>query len=128
VKLLLDANLSPEVSRRLAEAGHDTIHVAEIEMVSATDPEILAAAAQQERVLISADSDFGELLALDSLASPSVVLLRSADHLRPAEQAELLAANLGQIAEELAEGAIASLSAGHLRVRTLPIVAERTSD
>jgi predicted nuclease of predicted toxin-antitoxin system len=37
VKLLLDANLSPEVARILKEAGHDAIHVADIGLLSAPD-------------------------------------------------------------------------------------------
>jgi hypothetical protein len=52
-----------------------------------------------------------------------VVLLRSADHMRPTEQAELLTANLPAIAEALREGAIASLSPDRLRLRSLPIAA-----
>lgn len=59
MKLLLDANLSPEVGRRLKEAGHDAIHVADIGLPTATDPVILQAAAKEERVLLTADSDFG---------------------------------------------------------------------
>jgi predicted nuclease of predicted toxin-antitoxin system len=121
VKLLLDANLSPEVGRRLKEAGHDAIHVADIGLLTAADPEILRTAAKEERILLTADSDFGALLALGSLASPSVLLLRSADHLRPAEQAELIAINLPSISAELARGAIASLTRDRLRVRELPI-------
>jgi predicted nuclease of predicted toxin-antitoxin system len=99
VKFLLDANLSPEVARLLREAGHDAIHVGDIGLLSAPDPEIMAAAAKEDRILLTADADFGALLALGSLASPSVLLLRSADHLRPNEQAELIAANLPQIAK-----------------------------
>ncbi len=121
MKLLLDANLSPRVARLLKEAGHDAIHVADIGLLTATDPMILRAAAKEERILLTADSDFGALLALGSLASPSVLLLRSADHLRPSEQAELIAANLPQIAEDLGKGAIVSLTRDRLRVRELPI-------
>lgn len=121
MKLLLDANLSPEVGRRLREAGHDAIHVADIGLLTAADPEILRAAAKEKRILLTADSDFGALLALGSLASPSVLLLRSADHLRPKGQAELIAANLSQIAEDLEKGAIVSLARDRLRVRELPI-------
>jgi predicted nuclease of predicted toxin-antitoxin system len=121
VKLLLDANLSPEVARLLNEAGHDAIHVGDIGLLSAPDPEILQAAANGERVLLTADADFGALLALGSLASPSVLLLRSADHLRPDEQAELIAANLPSISEDLERGVIASLTRERLRVRELPI-------
>jgi Domain of unknown function (DUF5615) len=43
VKLLLDANLSPEVARLLKKAGHDAIHVRDIGLLSASDPEILQA-------------------------------------------------------------------------------------
>ena len=123
MKLLLDANLSPEVGRRLKEAGHDAIHVADIGLLTAADPEILQSAAKEERTLLTADSDFGALLALGSLASPSVLLLRSADHLRPNEQAGLIAANLPQIAKDLEKGAIVSLTSNRLRVRELPIAA-----
>jgi len=123
VKLLLDANLSPEVGRRLKEAGHDAIHVADIGLLTAADPTILRAAAKEKRILLTADSDFGALLALGALASPSVLLLRSADHLRPAEQAELIAANLPQIAKDLEKGAVVSLTRDRLRVRELPIAA-----
>jgi predicted nuclease of predicted toxin-antitoxin system len=46
-------------------------------------------------VIVSADSDFGELLAAARGATrPSVVLLRSPDRLTSDEQATLLAANL----------------------------------
>ena len=125
MKLLLDANLSPRVARLLKETGHDAIHVADIGLLTATDPAILLAAAKEERVLLTADSDFGALLALGSLASPSVLLLRSADHLRPNEQAELMATNLPQIAEDLEKGAIVSLTRDRLRVRELPIAADK---
>ncbi len=91
--------------------------------MTASDPVILRAAAKEERILLTADSDFGALLALGSLASPSVLLLRSADHLRPSEQAELIAANLSQIAEDLGKGAIVSLTRDRLRIRELPIAA-----
>jgi len=108
VKLLFDANLSPRVVRLLKEAGHDAIHVADIGLLTAADPEILQAATKEKRILLTADSDFGALLSLGSLASPSVLLLRSVDHLSPNEQAELIAANLPQIAEDLEKGAIVS--------------------
>jgi len=124
VKFLLDANLSPEVARLLKEAGHDAIHVGDIELLSAPDPEIMQAAAKEDRILLTADADFGALLALGSLASPSVLLLRSADHLRSNEQAELIATNLPQITEDLEKGAIVSFARDRLRVRELPIATE----
>jgi predicted nuclease of predicted toxin-antitoxin system len=121
VKLLLDANLSPHIAGLMSEAGHDAIHVVDIGLLTALDSEILQSADDQDRVLLTADTDFGTLLALGSLATPSVVLLRSADHLSPVEQAELLTANLPAIAADLEEGAIVSLTPDRLRIRSLPI-------
>jgi predicted nuclease of predicted toxin-antitoxin system len=125
VKLLLDANLSPEVARRLNEAGHDAIHVVEIGLMTAPDPEIMEAAVEANRVLLTADSDFAAMLALGGARVPSVVLLRSADHMRPPDQAGLLLANLPRVEDELTKGAIVTLNRRHLRVRELPI--ERNS-
>jgi predicted nuclease of predicted toxin-antitoxin system len=121
VRLLFDANLSPEVARRLSESGHDAIHVADIGLLSASDPDIMQAAAAEDRVLVTADSDFAAMLALGELRAPSVVLLRSADHIRPLEQASLLLANLARVEDELTAGAVVSLTRRHLRVRALPI-------
>jgi predicted nuclease of predicted toxin-antitoxin system len=121
MRLLFDANISPEVARRLSASGHDAIHVVDIGLLAASDPEIMQAAAAEERVLVTADSDFAAMLALGERRAPSVVLLRSADHLRPHKQADLLAANLPALGEDLEAGAIVSFARGHLRVRELPI-------
>lgn len=121
MRLLFDANLSPEVARSLTASGHDAIHVAELGLLAAPDPEVMQAAAEADRILVTADSDFGAMLALGGARAPSVVLLRSADHMRPPEQAALLAANLPALAGELERGAIVSLTSRHLRVRELPI-------
>ncbi|MBS1862030.1 MAG: DUF5615 family PIN-like protein [Actinobacteria bacterium] len=121
MKLLFDANLSPEVVRRVKVSGHDAIHVAELGLLTAPDPEIMEAAAEADRILVTADSDFAAMLALGGARSPSVVLLRSADHMRPPEQAALLAANLPAVGDDLERGAIVSLTSRHLRVRELPI-------
>ena len=82
MRLLIDANLSPRVAAGLRSAGLDARHVADAGLVTAADEAILEHAAANDLVIISADSDFGELLAASPGAtSPSVVLLRSADHL-----------------------------------------------
>jgi predicted nuclease of predicted toxin-antitoxin system len=48
VRLLLDANLSPDVARRLTDAGHEAVHVVEIGLVTAADPEIMRAAVEED--------------------------------------------------------------------------------
>lgn len=77
MRFLLDANLSPEAARRLKISGHDAVHVGEFGLLTASDPEIMEAAAEADRILVTADSDFAAMLALGEARSPSVILLRS---------------------------------------------------
>ena len=121
MRFVVDANLSPVVAERLGERGHEAVHVVEIGLLTASDEVILAAAAEDDRVIVSADADFTALLALGHLSKPSFILLRSADHLTPAQQAELLLANLSAVADDLERGAIVTTARGRLRVRQLPI-------
>ena len=53
-----------------------------------------------------------------------MILLRSADHLTPDQQATLLLANLPAVAAELDAGAVVSIARGRLRVRSLPVQRE----
>lgn len=77
--------------------------------------------AEDERCAITADSDFGMLLAMRRATIPSVVHLRDVAERGPDEHLALLVANLPQIAADLEAGAIASLSPARLSVRDLPI-------
>jgi predicted nuclease of predicted toxin-antitoxin system len=122
MRLLIDANLSPRIVVMLGSAGIEAIHVADVGLLTAADKAILNYAAENELVIVSADTDFGELLAISRGAvRPSVVLLRSADHLAPDQQAALLAANLPAVADELKTGALVSIARGRLRIRSLPV-------
>jgi len=59
---------------------------------------------------VTADADCGAPLALGGHARPSVVLLRSSDHLTPDEQADLLRSGLEHTGDDLEAGAIASMT------------------
>jgi predicted nuclease of predicted toxin-antitoxin system len=120
VRLLVDADLSPGVAGRLREAGHDALHVLDADLATASDQEIVDYAAQESRVIVSSDTDFGMILAVQDRSSPSFILLRHLNDLDPDGQFTLLAANLPSIEEALTQGAVATLSRKHLRVRRLP--------
>ena len=98
MRLLLDANLSPRIADSLSAAGFDAVHVADLGLVTATDEEIFDRAAEQGLVVVTADSDFGALLAMRRTTSPSVVHLRHVAELVVEEHVQLLVANLDQIA------------------------------
>ncbi|CAN5411358.1 hypothetical protein BH23ACT9_BH23ACT9_28460 [soil metagenome] len=121
MRFLIDANLSPRVARHLTATAHDAVHVSDVGLGTADDEVILQRAADAGEVIVSADADFGARLALRRQARPSVVLLRSSDHLTPDEQADLILRAIETVAEDLVAGAIASVTPGRVRIRALPV-------
>jgi predicted nuclease of predicted toxin-antitoxin system len=118
---LIDNALSPLVAEKLRDAGHDAVHVRNYALAAADDAAILQRADEEDRVVVSADTDFGTLLALWERSKPSVVLFRGALPRRPAAQAALLIANLSQVEHDLALGSIVIIESFRLRIRRLPI-------
>ena len=121
MKLLIDNALSPVFASKLREARHDVLHVRDKGMQAAPDEEIFDLAVREDRVVVSADTDFGTLLALRKTAKPSVVIFRRTSGRRPELQAALLLKYLPEVEESLEEGSVVIIEESRLRVRALPI-------
>jgi predicted nuclease of predicted toxin-antitoxin system len=121
VRFLIDANLSPRLASLLASEGHEAVAIRQVGLSEASDNEIVDYAANDDRIVVSHDTDFGALLAFRGLTRPSFILFRSSDPITPDEQAALIVSNLDSFADELEGGAIVVFSRGRLRIRRLPV-------
>ncbi len=75
MRLLADENIGAGIVAALRAAGHDVGWIRETARGMA-DPEVLRLAWEQERVVITADKDFGELAFRVNQAARGIVLLR----------------------------------------------------
>ena len=76
MKYLLDENLSPTFAQALRDAGFDCVSILEIGLAGASDAEVRRAAVDAERVLITLDGDFANLLRFPTAGTPGVIRMR----------------------------------------------------
>ncbi len=89
-------------------------------MSRATDRQILEYARDEQRIVITLDSDFHAILAVDNLDSPSVVRIRQ-EGLRGPELAKLIEKIGARIGPELKNGAMATITENAMRIRKIPL-------
>ena len=121
VRFLIDNALPPKLAALLRAAGHDAIHLRECGIQAAKDESVLARAVDEDRIIVSADTDFGTLSAGLEAHRPSFILFRDPDLLTADDYAGVPIPSLPALEPELTSGCVAVFRAGRLRVRKLPI-------
>lgn len=77
MKFHADAHVSVEMVAMIRDSGHDCLDASAIP-ARMEDVDVLKMAADQQRVVVTSDKDFGELVFLHRIACPGVVLIRIA--------------------------------------------------
>ncbi len=122
MKFLVDNARPPRLARILdKEHGHSAVHLRSYGIQDAPDEVVLERALTEDRVLLSADTDFGALLASRNLAKPSFVLFRKTDLVQAEEYAQLLIKVLPLVERDLQEGAVVVIRDTKVRIRRLPL-------
>ena len=111
--------VSPRAVEWLRSSGHDAVHLREEGLQRLPDEGVFAKARAENRILLTFDLDFGEIVAMNAGSVVSVVVFRLRDT-RTARVIERLADVLEQSSRALEEGAIIVVEDDRHRVRRLP--------
>jgi predicted nuclease of predicted toxin-antitoxin system len=85
------------------------------------DNDIFETAFKEERIIITADTDFGYLLSTWNKRKPSIIIFRKRVERNPEIQVELLKVNLPKLQETIEAGSITVIEAARIRTRELPL-------
>lgn len=117
MRFLADENVPRGIVNWLRDGGHDAILASEVG-AGDDDTEWLNLAYREQRIVITSDKDFGDLVFRDRRASRGIILLRLED-LPAAEWVVRLQEVMGVI-EANPVGRFIVVSATRVRVRAVP--------
>lgn len=120
MRFLADMGVSLDVVQWLRNRGHEVAHLREEQLHRLPNGEIFRKAVAEDRVLLTFDLDFGEILALSEGKWVSVILFRLRNT-RSGHLVERLEKVLRESADALEAKAIVIVEEGRHRTRRLPI-------
>jgi len=120
LRFLLDMGVSYKVSSWLNDNGHDAIHLSAEGLHEMEDHLIVKKAINESRVILTADMDFGQILAFNKSNDVSIIQFRLFD-LSPENIISKLEITMGKFSVQLNEGyAIITIQEHKIRFKKLP--------
>jgi len=120
MRFLTDMGVDIRVVRWLRQNGHDAIHLRDEGLHRIPNGEIFFKAISENRVIVTFDLDFGEIVALSQGQKASVILLRL-HNTRTPHLINRLATVLADATEALEQGAVVVVEESRHRIRYLPL-------
>ena len=114
MNFVADESLDFQIVSRLRKDGFDLFYIAEM-TPGISDREVLNLANRCSALLLTADSDFGELVFRQHLISDGVVLIRLAG-LSAENKAEIVSSAIKLYRDELRDS-FTVITTGHIRIR-----------
>jgi predicted nuclease of predicted toxin-antitoxin system len=120
MKFLADMGISPGIVFWLRNNEHDAVHLHDEGLGRLADIEVLEKARIENRIVLTHDLDFGELMAFSHQKQPSVIIFRLRD-MRPVNVQKYLGEIIENHDDLFDDGIIASVTERRIRIRRLPI-------
>lgn len=120
MRFLADMSVAARVVEWLRDQGHDAHHLREEGLQRLPDDQIFYKAVAENRIVLTFDLDFGEIVAFSRRQKTSVVLFRL-QNTRTPHVIERLQFILQQAEGVLEQGAVIVVEESRFRIRRLPI-------
>jgi predicted nuclease of predicted toxin-antitoxin system len=116
LRFLLDVHISASIARALVSAGHLIVRAA-LDYPQWTNEALLKLAVDEQRVIVTEDSDFTDLIFAEGHAPPPSLIYIRCD---PEEQPQMASRILEILDDERLAGHIVVISPPHSRFRAFP--------
>ncbi len=120
ISILLDQGLPRSAASLLRDEGWDVLHTGDIGLSRSTDSQILEFARNEQRVIITLDSDFHTILALTNASTPSVIRIRL-EGLKGPDLALLIKRIWPRVEPQVKKGAMVTITESGIRIRNIPV-------
>ncbi|MCG2775294.1 MAG: DUF5615 family PIN-like protein [Desulfobacterales bacterium] len=120
ISILLDQGLPRSAASLLRDEGWDVLHTGDIGLSRSTDRQILEFARNEQRVIITLDSDFHTILALTNASTPSVIRIRL-EGLKGPDLALLIKRIWPRVEPQVKKGAMVTVTESGIRIRNIPV-------
>jgi predicted nuclease of predicted toxin-antitoxin system len=116
LRFLLDVHIAAVIARALEAEGHDVVRAA-VDHATWSDTKLLALAVEEERIVVTEDSDFSDLIyAWGVPPPPAIIYIRC----EPEEQPAMAGRVIETLASGRLHGHMAVIRPSSSRYRPLP--------